>query len=427
MTPPSRNLLASDTAVPARADRPAIILRWIIDPDGTLKPCPQATVPQSKTGLLRWLARIHREDRQELIDRLSTASVPSPFVLDVRRPDAGGEAGGNDRWLRLTIMNAASPDGCRFDAIAIDISDMKKTERSLIEHQASLNSSLIDLQKTKGKLEAQSGMLMGTARELESARAAAEEASRVKSEFLSNMSHELRTPLNAIIGFSQIIKEQTFGPVGSTKYRDYAMDIHDSGLHLLELINEVLDYSKIEAGAAELQEEIVDVSDIIESVIRMIGDRATKQGIELIVVAEDNLPRLRADAKKIRQILLNLMTNAIKFTQKGGMVTVTVWARSGSGYVLQVADTGIGISLEDIPKALGVFGQVDSSFSRKHEGTGLGLPLTKSLAELHGGSLDLQSQPGVGTTVTIRFPAERLVGSAGSIASAEVTPLTAIE
>ena len=176
-----------------------------------------------------------------------------------------------------------------------------------------------------------------------------------------------------------------------------------------------------------MQEEIVDVSDIIESVIRMIGDRATKQGVELIVVAEDKLPRLRADAKKIRQILLNLLTNAIKFTQRGGRITVTVWARSGSGYVLQVADTGIGISLEDIPKALGVFGQVDSSFSRKHEGTGLGLPLTKSLAELHGGSLDLQSQPGVGTTVTIRFPAERLVGSAGSIASAEVTPLTAIE
>ena len=286
---------------------------------------------------------------------------------------------------------------------------------------------MIDLQKTKGKLEAQSGMLMSTARELESARAAAEEASRVKSEFLSNMSHELRTPLNAIIGFSQIIKEQTFGPVGSTKYRDYATDIYDSGLHLLELINEVLDYSKIEAGAAELQEEIVDVSDIVESVIRMIGDRATKQGVELIVVAEDNLPKLRADAKKIRQILLNLLTNAIKFTQKGGMVTVTIWARSGSGYVLQVADTGIGISLEDIPKALGVFGQVDSSFSRQHEGTGLGLPLTKSLAELHGGSLDLQSQPGIGTTVTIRLPAERLVGSAGSLASAGVTPLTAIE
>ena len=421
--PPSCNLLASGTAVTASEDRPAILLRWIIDPDGILKPCPQATMSLSKTGLLRWLARIHPEDRQELIDLLSASPVPSPLVLDVRRRTAERD----ERWLRLTLSNAVRPDGCHFDAIAIDISDMKETERALIEHQASLRSSLIDLQKTKGKLEAQSGMLMSTARELESARAAAEEASRVKSEFLSNMSHELRTPLNAIIGFSQIIKEQTFGPVGSTKYRDYATDIHDSGLHLLELINEVLDYSKIEAGAAELQEEIVDVSDIVDSVIRMIGDRATKQGVELIVVAEDNLPKLRADAKKIRQILLNLLTNAIKFTQKGGMVTVTIWARSGSGYVLQVADTGIGISLADIPKALGVFGQVDSSFSRQHEGTGLGLPLTKSLAELHGGSLDLQSQPGVGTTVTIRLPAERLVGSAGSIASAEVTPLTAIE
>ena len=423
MTPPSQPLLVATETAPTTEDRLAIILRWIIDPDGALKPSPQATAPLSKAGLLRRLARLHREDRQKLVEQLSAAPVPSPLVLDVRCQVPGA----HERWVRLTISNIVEPNGCHFDAVAIDISDMKETEQALIDRQASLSSSLIDLQKTKGKLEAQSGMLMGTARELESARAAAEEASRVKSEFLSNMSHELRTPLNAIIGFSQIIKEQTFGPVGSTKYRDYATDIHDSGLHLLELINEVLDYSKIEAGAAELQEEIVDVSDIIESVIRMIGDRATKQGVELIVVAEDKLPRLRADAKKIRQILLNLLTNAIKFTQRGGRITVTVWARSGSGYVLQVADTGIGISLEDIPKALGVFGQVDSSFSRKHEGTGLGLPLTKSLAELHGGSLDLQSQPGVGTTVTIRFPAERLVGSAGSIASAEVTPLTAIE
>jgi signal transduction histidine kinase len=223
------------------------------------------------------------------------------------------------------------------------------------------------------------------------------------------MSHELRTPLNAIMGFSDIIREQTFGPVGSTKYRDYARDINDAGRHLLELINSVLDFSKIESGNEELFEEWIKVQDAIQSVTRMLHDQAQRSDVSLAIEVPEKLPPLFADEQKLRQILINLLSNALKFTDGGGTVTVTAWYSASGGYVFQVVDTGIGIALEDIPKALGLFGQVDSAFNRRYEGTGLGLPLSKSLAEMHGGSLDIQSQIDVGTTVTLRFPSERVI------------------
>jgi signal transduction histidine kinase len=251
--------------------------------------------------------------------------------------------------------------------------------------------------------------LMRTADQVTKSRDIAEEASQAKSEFLLNMSHELRTPLNAIMGFSDIIREQTFGPVGSIKYREYARDINDAGRHLLELINDVLDFSKIESGNEELYEEWIDVHDAIRSVTRMLHDQAQRSDVNITVGAPDELPPLYADEKKIRQILINLLSNALKFTDQGGTVTLTAWYNDSGGYVIQVEDTGIGIALKDIPKALGLFGQVDSAFNRRYEGTGLGLPLSKSLAEMHGGSLDIQSQVDVGTTVTVRLPTERVV------------------
>jgi signal transduction histidine kinase len=391
------------------AGQPPPTICWHVGKDGTLGPVQSTAGAPERYRLLRLLARIHRDDRHFLFEISSETTMASSFVVDLRCPRPRTCRVQGERWVRLTASRDADGDGHRFTALAIDITDLKNSQRELQDQQNALNGSLIELQKTKGKMEAQSEILMNTARELETARVTAEEASRVKSEFLSNMSHELRTPLNAIIGFSQIIKEQTFGPVGSTKYRDYAVDIHESGIHLLELINEVLDYSRVEAGAAELLEDDVDVAAVFGTVIRMVRDRAAKQGVLLTIDSPDDLPRLRADTKKIRQILLNLLTNAIKFTKNGGTVTVTAWARASGGYVLQVSDTGIGIALADIPKALGVFGQIDSVMTRQHDGTGLGLPLTKSLAEMHGGSLDLQSQPGVGTTVTVRFPAERII------------------
>jgi PAS domain S-box-containing protein len=246
-------------------------------------------------------------------------------------------------------------------------------------------------------------------------------ADRAKSEFLANMSHELRTPLNAIIGFSELIGSESFGPVGDPKYSDYAQDISESGKHLLALINDILDLSKIESGHMELVEENVDVADTIRSCLRLMGERARNGGLELTAeIDEATISLLYADLRMLKQILFNMLSNAVKFTPPGGQVTIRAWHNRHSGYIIQVEDNGIGMALDDIPKALSRFGQIDSALGRKYEGTGLGLPLTKSLAELHGGSLDLQSEAGAGTTVTVRFPARRLV--AQSQTSAEPAP-----
>ena len=251
--------------------------------------------------------------------------------------------------------------------------------------------------------------------EIRLAKEEAELADRAKSQFLANMSHELRTPLNAIIGFAEVIQSEIFGSIGNQRYRDYAGDIHESGEHLLALINDLLDLSKVESGNAELHEEDVPVSDIIESCLRLMRERARRGGVDLEVeIAHGAALALRADARMLKQILVNLLSNAVKFTPAGGRVLIKAWHDPQSGYVLQVVDSGIGIAPHDIPRALSRFGQVDSEPARKHEGTGLGLPLTKALVELHGGNLDLQSEVGAGTTVTLRFPAERVIAPTAS-------------
>ncbi len=236
----------------------------------------------------------------------------------------------------------------------------------------------------------------------------AEASNRAKSEFLAAMSHELRTPLNAIIGFSEVIKDEMFGPIGSTTYREYADDINGSGQHLLELINDILDLSKIEAGMEVLREEDIEVGDVAQSALRLVRQRADNSGHELKFEASEDLPLLCADKRKLKQILVNLLTNAIKFTEAGGEVTLAISARSDSGYIFQIIDTGIGMAPEDIPKALSQFGQLDGDLNRKYQGTGLGLPLTKALVDLHDGRLSLQSEVGVGTTATVCFPATRI-------------------
>jgi signal transduction histidine kinase len=248
-------------------------------------------------------------------------------------------------------------------------------------------------------------------RELIAANNKAEIANRAKSEFLANMSHELRTPLNAVIGFSELIHNESFGPC-ERRYRDYALNINESGQHLLDLINDILDISKVESGANEIHEEKIEIREVTDSVVTMVKDRAQKGGVELCLEVPDNPPALLADSRKMKQILVNLLSNAIKFTDPGGKVTFKIWCREGSGYVFQIMDTGIGIALDDIPKALAPFQQVHSALDRKYEGTGLGLPLTKSLVEQHGGSLDLQSRFGIGTTVTVRLPEGRVVSVA---------------
>jgi PAS domain S-box-containing protein len=237
----------------------------------------------------------------------------------------------------------------------------------------------------------------------------AEFANRSKSEFLANMSHELRTPLNAIIGFSEIIKDQLFGPVGNKQYVEYAQDIHDSGGLLLSLINDILDMSKIEAGKRALAESVIDIDEIVHSVVRLVAARAKESKIKLNIRIPTAFPALRGEDRAIKQILTNLLTNAIKFTPEGGAVTLTTYIDEQSCMKVVVQDTGIGIAQDDIPLALAPFGQIESALSRKHQGTGLGLPLTKALVELHGGRLELESELGKGTKVTLTFLQDRVV------------------
>jgi PAS domain S-box-containing protein len=247
----------------------------------------------------------------------------------------------------------------------------------------------------------------------------AELASRAKSEFLANMSHELRTPLNSIIGFSDLLTDQTLYAPDDTSSPEYATHIYDSGEHLLALINDILDISKIEAGTSTLHEAEIDFAATIESCLAMIGERAEIAGVELIFdTGGAKLPMLRADKTRIKQVMLNLLSNAVKFTEAGGAVTTTLQYDPDRGFALQVADTGIGIAAADIPAALTRFHQVESDLSRKYQGTGLGLPLSCALIEQHGGALDLHSELGVGTTVTVRLPAARAV-AAGVYEAAE--------
>ena len=237
----------------------------------------------------------------------------------------------------------------------------------------------------------------------------AEEANFAKSRFLATMSHELRTPLNAILGFSEVMRDEMMGPIGNDAYRGYVADIHDSGRHLLELINEILDISRIEAGRYTLNEETITLPYVVEDCVHMIGLRARSKGLEMVEQYEEAMPKIWADERAVRQIVLNLLSNAVKFTPSGGTITVKVGWTAGGGQYVAVKDTGPGIPEEEIPIVLSRFGQGSIAIKSAEQGTGLGLNIVQALIGMHGGTFDLRSKLREGTEVTVTIPQVRVL------------------
>ncbi|HVP85892.1 MAG TPA: hybrid sensor histidine kinase/response regulator [Rhizomicrobium sp.] len=271
-----------------------------------------------------------------------------------------------------------------------------RAERQLLDH-------VREVEMTKRELERTSSELLQASRD-------ATKASEAKSQFLAAINHELRTPLNAIIGFAEMLTSQALGPIGNERYSRYAQDIRDSGAHLLSMINDILELSRMDADRATLHEESFDPADVVAEALRMVEPQAEGGKLSLAVNIAARLPKLTADRRLVRQVLVNLLANAVRFTPEGGEVSVHGFLR-GEELCLEVRDTGIGIAEEDIPRALERFSQVDGKLSRKHDGAGLGLPMAKQFMELHGGALQLASTPGRGTQVCIAFPAERLAAA----------------
>ncbi len=255
----------------------------------------------------------------------------------------------------------------------------------------------------------------------------AERADRAKSAFLANTSHELRTPLNAIIGFSEVIRNETFGPIDNPRYLDYLKDIHDSGNHLLRIINDILDLSKIEAGKATLdREESVDLAATIEAAARMVQAQAEAESVALVLDCARPLPAVSGSGRMLRQVFINLLANAVKFTPSGGAVTVRAGGVGDRDVAITISDTGIGMSDEDVEIALTAFGQVDSKMARRYDGTGLGLPLAKAIVELHRGRLEIDSYPGRGTTIAVTLPRPGDSGAPPAGGDAATQPAAAV-
>jgi len=324
----------------------------------------------------RYLALVHPEDLGLIGDSLRAVQEGRSYSYDFRIVDAHGEVRHLHAMGTPEFDSGGTP--IAVDGIIQDITDRKRMEQALRD-----------------------------------ARDAAERGSRAKSEFLANMSHELRTPLNAIIGFSEIMREEILGPVAVPKYREYLGDINNSAQHLLLIINDILDIARIEAGRVELKEARIDLKRMIEECTRMLRGRISDAGLKLETSYENGAPWCIGDERLLRQVLLNLTSNAIKFTPSGGRVRIQVGRKVGGELTLAVQDTGIGMTAEEAAVALRPFGQIQGAFVRSRDGVGLGLPLAKSFVELHGGVLQVDSAPGRGTTVMVNLPPWRAAQALG--------------
>ena len=327
-----------------------------------------------------------------------TLTKIASLAIKAQHPSPDGRAGVREvelhdgRWLQVSERRTS--DGGSV-ATAADITAVKRQEAIRRKNEE-------ELQKLVEQLEANQVELSELARKYETAKIRAEAANQAKSEFLANMSHELRTPLNAINGFSEIMANEMFGPLGDARYKEYCHDILNSGQHLLALINDVLDMAKIEAGKMQMRFEPTDLPEVCADAARLIRGRAEESGLTL-EVRTDGAPEIEADYRAVKQVLLNLLSNAVKFTPRGGTISLTA-RQEGDHARLEVSDTGIGIAADDLQRLGQPFEQVETKHARTTQGTGLGLALTKSLIDMHQGRFEMRSEPGEGTTVSVLLP-----------------------
>jgi two-component system cell cycle sensor histidine kinase PleC len=321
----------------------------------------------------------------------SEGQIPGARTFEARLDDG--------RWLH--ISERRTKDG-GYVSVGTDITTIKRHEQKLMDSEKRLMATVCDLQRSQQALERQTQELADLAEKYAEEKTRAEEASQAKSKFLANMSHELRTPLNAIIGFSEMMGAGMFGPLGPDKYREYCSDIHQSGQYLLEVINDILDMSKIEAGRIRLEHEEIALEAFLNDAMRVVSTRAKDKKLNLVADVSRGV-RLRADHRLLKQIVLNLLSNSVKFTPEGGRVVIRGRAR-GAGVTIAIADSGIGIPRDALAKLGRPFEQVESQLTKSHQGSGLGLAIAKSLTELHDGTMRIRSRLGRGTIVLLRLP-----------------------